>query len=468
MTEPSSEPTAGRRIAAAVARRPDVTVVLAVLLPLLTVAALLLVRPETPGRAIDPPERADLTRSTIVCPGGATRTSLSTMSETSGQVSVRVGEGTDDTDDTDETRVDLTPRATATVQGEGPVVVTGEGALAPGLVGGVVASPLAAAACREPVSDQWFTGVGAGARHSSVLELVNPDAGPAVVDATLVGQNGIVDAPALRGVAVPARGVVRIDLATTIPRRDELSLRVTTSRGRVSATVRDHYDQLGAGAEARDWLPAQPAPDTTNVLLGLVPGAGQRNLVLTNPGPDETRAAVQVVTGESVFTPRGVEDIIVTPESVRRVSLSALLPKDALRDAIGLVVTSPAPLTSTVRSFVDGDLSHAVPGVPVTSSTVLTPTGRKQVVLAGAEAAGTVTVVATDESGRRLRRQRVDVTAGRGFSVSVPPEAALVEVTARGTSVVGSVIVTGDGAAVLPLTELVRDSLVAQVRPGLH
>jgi hypothetical protein len=466
MTEPSSEPTAGRRIAAAVARRPDVTVVLAVLLPLLTVAALLLVRPGTPERATDPPERADLTRSTIVCPGGATRTSLSTMSETSGQVSVRVGEATD------ETTVDLTPRATATVRGEGPgeapVVVTGEGALAPGLVGGVVASPLAAAACREPVSDQWFTGVGAGARHSSVLELVNPDAGPAVVDATLVGQNGIVDAPALRGVAVPARGVVRIDLATTIPRRDELSLRVTTSRGRVSAAVRDHYDQLGAGAEARDWLPAQPAPDTTNLLLGLVPGSGQRNLVLTNPGPDETRAAVQVVTKDSVFTPRGVEDIIVTPESVSRVSLSTLLPKDALRDAVGLVVTSPAPLTSTVRSFVDGDLSHAVPGVPVTSSTVLTPTGRKEVVLAGAEAAGTVTVVATDESGRQLRKQRVDVTAGRGFTVSVPPETALVEVTARGTSVVGSVIVTGDGAAVLPLTQLVRDSLVARVRPGLY
>jgi hypothetical protein len=462
VTDPTKQPSDGRRTAASAARRPDLTVVLAVLLPLVTVAALLLVRPEPPERATEPPERTELTHSTIVCPGGGTRTSLSTMAEASGKVAVRVGEATE------ETTAKLAPREITTVRGEKPVVVTGEDDLAPGLVGGVTASPLAAAACSEPVSDQWFTGVGAGARHSSVLELVNPDAGPAVVDATLFGQRGLVDAPELRGVAVPARGAVRIDLAATIPRRDELTLRVSTSRGRVSATVRDHYDQLGAGAEARDWLPAQPAPATTNLLLGQVPGAGQRNLVLSNPGPDQTRASVQVVTEESVFTPRGVDDIVATPEAVTRVSLSKLLPKDALRDAVGLLVTSPAPLTATVRNFVDGDLSHAGSGGPVTSSSLLTPAGRAQVVLAGATAAGTVTVVATDEAGHRLRRQRVDVTANRGFTLSVPPETRLVEVTTRGTTVVGSVVVTGDGAAVLPLTELVRDSLVAQVRPGLH
>ena len=157
-------------------------------------------------------------------------------------------------------------------------------------MGGVFATPLAAAPCREPIPDQWFTGVGAGAHHSSVLELVNPDAGPAVIDATLVGQDGIVDAPELRGVAVPAQGVVRINLATTIPRRDELALQVMTSRGRVVATIRDRYDQLGTGAAARDWLPGQSAPATSNLLLGLPSGAGQRSLVIANPESDETRA----------------------------------------------------------------------------------------------------------------------------------------------------------------------------------
>lgn len=459
MTDPSKAPTPGRRIAAAVGGRADVTVVLSVLLPLLTVAALLLVRPGFQEVADQPPERTVVTRSTVVCPSGASEYSLTTTTDERGPVAVRAGN--------DESEVELAPRAITSVPGEGPVVVTGEGTLAPGLVGGVFRSPLAAASCREPAPDQWFTGVGAGARHSSVLELVNPDAGPAVVDSTLIGQEGVIDAPELRGVAVPARGVVRIDLATTIPRRDELTLRVTTSRGRVSATLRDHYDQLGAGAAARDWLPPQAAPATVNTMLGLVAGSGQRNLVLTNAGTDEARAGVQVVTKDSVFTPRGVEDVVVTPETVARVSLSKLLPKDALRDAVGLVVTSSSPLTATVRSFVDGDLSHSVPGEPISSSTVLTPPGPKQVALAGADGAGTVTVVATDESGREVSRQRIDVVAQRGFTVDLPSRAALLEVTVRGTTMAGSVTVSGDGASVLPLTPLMLDSLVAQVRPGL-
>ena len=458
---PTPTPTPGRRVAGAVARRPDVTVVLAVLLPLVTLGALLLVRPDIQGTVTEPPQRTELTNSTIVCPSGADLTYLSTTTESSGEVGVRVGKGGD------EKPVALSPRALTKISGNGPVVATGEDALAPGLVGGVFDTPLAASACSTPVADQWFTGVGAGARHSSVLELVNPDAGPAVVDATLIGQTGVVDAPALRGIAVPARGEVRIDLAATIPRRDELSLRVTTSRGRVSATVRDRYDQLGAGASARDWMPGQPAPSTSNLLLGLAPGSGQRNLVLTNPGSDETRAKVQVITKESVYTPEGAEDVIAAPESVTRVSLAKLLDKDAMSDAVGLLVTSPRPLTATVRSFVDGDLSHAGAGLPVTSSTVLTPTGSKQVVLAGADGAGTVTIVATDAAGEKVQRRRFDVSAARGFTVPVPTETTMVEITTKGTPIVAAVVVTGSGAAVMPFVELVRDSLVALVRPGL-
>ncbi len=461
MSEPSNQRASGRRIAAAVVRRPDVTVVLAVLLPLLTVATLLFVRPELTDLPTQPPDRTALSRLTLVCPSGAPEASLTTTADIGGTVMVREGK------DSDESSTQLTPRAIATVLGVGPVVVTGEDDLAPGLVGGVFTNPLAAAACREPIADQWFTGVGAGAHHSSVLELVNPDAGPAVIDATLVGRTGVVDAPELRGVAVPARSLVRINLATTIPRRDELALQVMTSRGRVLATIRDRYDQLGAGAAARDWLPGQSAPAMSNLMLGLAPGSGQRSLVIANPGLDETRASVQVVTKDSVLAPEGVEDIVVEPETVTRISLSQLLPRDALADAVGLLVTSPLPVTTTVRSFVDGDLSHAVPGASVTSSAVLTPTGKKKIVLAGAEAAGSVTVTARDKAGKQVAKQQVDVVAQRGFTFSLPPETRVVEVEARGTSVVGSVIVTGKGAAVVQLVELVTDSLVAQVRPGL-
>ena len=101
--------------------------------------------------------------------------------------------------------------------------------------------------------------------------------------------------------------------------------------------------------------------------------------------------------------------------------MSKLLPKDALSDAIGLVVTSPAPLTTTVRTFLDGDLSHSVPSEPVSSSALVTPIGKKQIVLSGATTAGTVTIVASDESGRRVAKRRVDVVEDRGFSPAARP-----------------------------------------------
>ena len=50
MTDSSNQPTPGRRVASVVARGPDITVVLAVLLPLLTVGTLLLVRPDVARR----------------------------------------------------------------------------------------------------------------------------------------------------------------------------------------------------------------------------------------------------------------------------------------------------------------------------------------------------------------------------------------------------------------------------------
>ncbi len=49
MSDQSHQPTPGRRVASVVARGPDITVVLALILPLLTAGLLLLVRPDTPG-----------------------------------------------------------------------------------------------------------------------------------------------------------------------------------------------------------------------------------------------------------------------------------------------------------------------------------------------------------------------------------------------------------------------------------
>ena len=91
-------------------------------------------------------------------------------------------------------------------------------------------------------------------------------------------------------------------------------------------------------------------------------------------------------------------------------TLSSVLQDAAEDGAIGVAVTGTVPVTATLRSVVDGDLSHAV---AVTSSaepmTALVPSGAGSVVLADADRVGTVTVTSFAGDGRRLGEETVEV-----------------------------------------------------------
>ena len=132
-----------------------------------------------------------------------------------------------------------------------------------------------------------------------------------------------------------------------------------TSRGRLAVHVVDSYDELGSGATGQDWLPAQAEPATANLLLGLTRGAGERTLVLANPGADEVRATVTVVTPTSTFAPTGVEPVRVAPDSTEAVSLDDVLAQAAKDGAIGLLVESNGPVTASLRQFAGADLVPA-------------------------------------------------------------------------------------------------------------
>jgi Family of unknown function (DUF5719) len=456
-----STPTPGRRSAARQSGpRVDVTMLLAVGLPLLVLVAVLLVRPgDTKGDDVAP-EKTALTRATVICPSGDPGIVVASDTDASGEVLVRQGR--------QEESADVAPRQPTEVStGDAPAVVTTEGDLAPGLLAGRFGEPLVAPECRAPAFDEWFTGVGAGAKHSSVLELVNPDPGPAVVDVLAYGRRGPVDAPALRGVAVPGRSVVKLDLSQEVPRRDDLALHVTTTRGRVSASVLDTYDELGSSGSATDYLPSQAAPATSNLLLGLPEGTGRRTLLLGNPAETETRASIKVVTEDAVFAAVGTDDIVIPPQSVARVSVATLLRGKNAADAIGLLVESSAPVTASARYYVDGDLVHAVPPEPVEETSLIVPTGDKQLLVAGATRAGAVSVVSRDADGEVVAEDRLEVTAGRGGVLELPDDAVLVRVSTNGTAVDGTVLATGDGAAVFRLRPLQRSGLIADVRTGL-
>ena len=461
-----SHPTSGRR---SVRRRVrlDTTTVLAVVLPLVTIGSLLLVRPGDSPDLSSPPTRTTLTSASIVCPSAMPASPAGYLSTTSKGAKGRV----DVTAGSTSTKASLSEGTVTTVRpGTGPFVVTGEDELAPGLVGARSggASQLAAVACPAPSPDQWFTGVGAGARHDSVLELVNPDAGPAVADITVSAGTGPIDVPRLRGVSVPGHSSIRLDLGQVSPRRGELALHVVTSRGRLAATVLDSSDELGRGQASQDWLPAQQAPSTDNFLLGLGAGPGGRLLTLANDADSEVRATVRFVSEESVFAPEGINEVRVPPQGVARLALSAALQSAIDKGVVGVEVTSEQPLTATLRTFAGGDLSHAVAGPQIRSgASVIVPAGAKKVLLAGAQAVGAATVVARSATGEELAHTRADLRPGRGTVVTVPPRATLVTVVPEGTTVSGAVIVSGAGAAVVPLTDSLMSGLVPDVRPGL-
>ncbi|HYF72737.1 MAG TPA: hypothetical protein VD864_07935, partial [Nocardioides sp.] len=133
-------------------------------------------------------------------------------------------------------------------------------------------------------------------------------------------------------------------------------------------------------------------------------------------------------------------------------------------------------VTATLRSVVEGDLSHAVGDAPIDGpATVLLPESGRGVAttveLAGATRTGAVTVVARSASGKELDTTTVDIVPAQGVTVKLPKGTALVTVLPERTSVAGAVLVSATGrptaAAVVPLTEPAMNALVPDVRPGL-
>jgi hypothetical protein len=84
-----------------------------------------------------------------------------------------------------------------------------------------------------------------------------------------------------------------------------------------------------------------------------------------------------------------------------------------------------------------------------------------------ADSAGAAKVVAYDASGRKLLGKRVGQQQGHTVAVRLPRGTAYLSVEPDGTDLRAAVVLTGDGASVVPLHELLTRGLVPQIRPGL-
>lgn len=457
---PSGTSSNGRRAVLPQRRRVDLLTGLAVGLPALVVAMLVMIGAEdTPSAGPQAPTVAPLAAATVVCPSGTTDASEVTAARVPG---VDGGDVTAaaaswlDPDNTDAAPEPVTidgartgpvPLATpvefdATA---GATVLRAEGTAAPGLVAGR-RDALALGECREPSYDEWFVSSGAAARYSTVVELVNPDAGEAVVDLAVHDAGGLVEEPALRGLVVPAFSARRVDLARVAPRAGVFSVHLTVVRGRLTASAVSQVDPLGRGRATADHQPAVTEASEDGLILGLPARRSGTLLTVANPGDDEVRVTPRLVTEDAIFTPTDGEEITVPPHGVTSVSLQSLLADDSAEGVVGIQVEATAPVVSTVRLQSGGDVVLLAPVTDIVDPTaVVLPTGEKLLTLGRAPKAGTVAVVAYDAAGTQLVEERVEVGPGRASRLDLPPRAVLVTVDPRNTTVGGVVTVPQGG-----------------------
>lgn len=450
-----------RRLAAAPSRRPSPLTLLAVAIPLLSVTALGLVRPADAPTTSFAPSGAPLDRATAVCPPrlpGAEDLQLGSSGLGSGEVTLRVG------------REEESQRLEAGVAARTErqyVVVDGSGDLAVGLVA-TRSGAGSALGCEPPAPERWYTGLGASAEHTSTLTLINPDKGPAVADVTVWDGSGLVDVPALRGIRVPGGRSTSFDLSEVTPSRDALAVRVSVSRGRLASSVVDVLDPVGPDRPVNEWLPAQSAPASRSYVVGLGATSADRTLTLANPGDNEVRAALKLVSEQSEFTPSGVEEVTLAPASVSEVDLGDILRGRTAQGVQALRIDATGPLTAGLRTRTPGDLVLSVAGSTVTDEAALAlPAGSKRLVVAGIDSAGVLVLQAWDEDGDAVvRERRVELDPSTAARIRLPDQAVLALVGIERTGAVLSLEVSDRGLSVLPLAQLETISLVPDVRPA--
>ena len=131
-TPPVTPPVGRRRVAEAAGRRPSPLTVLALAIPLLTVAALALVRPAESPPTSYAPTSAALDRATAVCPArlpGTDDLRLGSTGLGSGDLALRVGRD-DDTTTIDGGIGSVTEREPVVANGSGEVMAVSNTSMA--------------------------------------------------------------------------------------------------------------------------------------------------------------------------------------------------------------------------------------------------------------------------------------------------------------------------------------------------
>jgi hypothetical protein len=282
--------------------------------------------------------RAAPVGATLVCPrtqGSPASTTIGVSTTTPGTGLVRAtgvaGPGSVSTVLTAGARV-----AAVALTGDGPVVLTANGRLTPGLRAEELTSVargstrvVSDVACSPPGARQWFVGAGTLPGEDPVVTLTDPGPEVAVASITVLTPRGPVTPAAAQGIPVTVGSTLSLPLDRLAPGAAATAVEVTTVRGHLAAAVHDDRTQ-GLTVLGGDWLPAQTAL-TAHLVLGGIPGqilgvAPHRTLILANPGSTPATVSIHLTTDAgSTYVPEGLAGVTVPPDEVRAYPLDALL-----------------------------------------------------------------------------------------------------------------------------------------------
>lgn len=308
------------------------------------------------------------------------------------------------------------------------------------------------ARCQSAGSDFWFVGPGQAGLHV-YLYLMNADSQQADAAVSVQTDSGPLLGPQDSGIVVPPHSMIMQNLDKLVHGAKAVALHVTTSTGRVVASVRATTSTSKEGM----WLPAAAPPSTSQVLTGLPANPGQRELFITVPGSAAAQVKVTAISQRGSYQPTG-GSVPLLGKQTTGISIPSL------GGTIGsIMITANVPVTGTLElsggpigapgAFIVG--GDAIVDQGVVAASTAGHLGTTELVLSAPEGAASVGI------GQAIPGSAL--TASNGQIVHIPARSAVeVRLTMRKRS--GKATVMAVVVAPLPGSGPVYAGRVSAIR----
>lgn len=313
----------------------------------------------------------------------------------------------------------------------GASVLSGDGALA-GSMQYTRDGASAVVACAQPLA----TGFLQANTANATLVLTNIDDADAIINVSLLGPDGEIDASGLIDLTVAAGSTTSVALGDYASGVVPLGITWQSTVGRVVAWVLVDSDAAGLDL-------ISPTKAESDVVVPAVPGDATVNLVLTNPSITRAKATVQALTDQGALTVVGGEQVAVEARTTMSLDLTAALQGQTV--ALRIHSDQPIAVTAVVQAGTDAASSPGVPASQLVRPDLLGAiSGPGQLVIANngiSSAQATVTIMA---SSGDPSVQPVNLAAGTSTVINVAAGARSIQVHAT-PGVVASVVLRPGG-----------------------